>query len=100
MSPHRHTDRRAGEMYRVVVSGRVEEDWTGWFGADRVEPGDEETVLHLCVADPSELLGRIRRLLDLRLRLLSLVLVDPETGDASCESPASHQPTEPDGGLP
>ena len=100
MSPHRHTDRRAGTMYRVVVAGRVGEDWTGWFGADRVEPGEEETVLHLRVADPSELLGRIRRLLDLRLRLLSLVLVDPESGDAPCESPASPDPTEPNGGLP
>lgn len=100
MTPHRRADSREAEVYRVVVSGRVGESWTDWFGADRVTAGEDETVLHLRVADQAELLGRIRRLLDLRLRLLSVVLVQPVPEDVRSRSAASRFAFEPEGGLP
>lgn len=80
---------RATSLYRLVVAGRVGEDWVEWFGADAVEPGDDRTVLLIRVADQAELFGRLRRVQDLNLRLLEVTLVPPGTeGD---DNPHEHK---------
>ena len=61
--------------YRMVVAGPVGDRWAEWFDADSVvsRPGRTEIVIR--VVDQAELLGRLRRLQDLNLRLLELELV-------------------------
>lgn len=63
--------------YHLEVDGRVDPGWSGWFAADRIVPAGARTVLELRVADQSELYGRLRRIHDLNLQLVSLRRVDP-----------------------
>lgn len=66
--------------YRLEVAGRVDPGWSSWFEADTVTPGDCTTLLELRVADQSELYGRLRRIHDLNLRLVSLRRLESEEG--------------------
>lgn len=63
--------------YRLEVAGRVGAAWSDWFEADRVVPSGANTLLRVRVADQSELYGRLRRIHDLNLRLVSLRQLDP-----------------------
>lgn len=81
MSPHPNDLRGTTTEYRIVVEGRIGAGWAGWFGADAVVPGDGTTELRVRVADEAELHGRLRRIRDLRLRLLSLVLLRSDDRD-------------------
>lgn len=58
--------------YQLEVAGRVGPDWGAWFDADTVTPAGPNTLLEVRVADQSELYGRLRRIHDLNLRLVSL----------------------------
>lgn len=51
-------------------------DWAGWFGADLLAPEGENSVLEVEVADQAELYGRLRRIHDLHLTLISLQVID------------------------
>lgn len=93
MTATRRDRDRGTTLYRLVVAGRVGAGWLDWFGADRVEPGDDETVVMIRVADQAELFGRLRRVQDLNLRLLRLSLVPPDPEDAT--SPGGASPTPP-----
>lgn len=63
--------------YRVEVSGHVGSGWSSWFGADRVLSSGAHTLLLVRVTDQSELYGRLRRIHDLNLRLVSLRRLEP-----------------------
>lgn len=69
------TPREEDAVYRLTVRGRVGERWREWFGADELRPGDTTTEIVVRVADQAELLGRLRRALDLDLQLLELALL-------------------------
>lgn len=73
MCPPSHSSRDEGAVYRLTVRGRVGEGWKDWFGADTLRPGDTTTEIVVRVADQAELLGRLRRVLDLDLQLIELV---------------------------
>ena len=58
--------------YRLEVAGLVDPDWGEWFRADAITPSGENTILDVHVADQAELYGRLRRIHDLNLRLISV----------------------------
>lgn len=78
MKPERERPDRRTVLYRLVVGGRVGSSWVAWFGADTVTPVGPDTRLDVRVADQSELFGRLRRIHDLNLRLISVTRVDPD----------------------
>ena len=59
-------------LYRLEVDGRISAAWVGWFEADTITTVDDHTVLVVRVADQAELYGRLRRIHDLNLRLISV----------------------------
>lgn len=64
---------RAGTTgYRLQVQGRVGTVAAGWLDATAVDFRDECTVLEVRVVDQSDLHGRLRRIHDLNLTLVSL----------------------------
>jgi hypothetical protein len=78
------SQRGIGEtLYRLEVAGPVVASWADWFDADTITPRGENTVLEVRVSDQAELYGRLRRIHDLNLRLISLSLAGtgkPEAG--------------------
>ncbi len=65
-------------LYRLEVGGRIPESWAGWFEADTITTVGDLTVLDVRVADQAELYGRLRRIHDLNLRLISVTRIGPE----------------------
>jgi hypothetical protein len=65
-------------LYRVEVAGVLAASWPEWFAADAVRTVGENTILDVWVADQAELLGRLRRVHDLNLRLISVTRKDQE----------------------
>lgn len=59
-------------LYRLEVAGRVSPSWVAWFEADTITPAGDTTYLEVRVADQAELYGRLRRIHDLNLPLISL----------------------------
>lgn len=100
MSGRRHDRSRDTVLYRLVVAGRLEESWLDWFGADVVDPGDEETVLWVRVADQAELFGRLRRIHDLNLKLLRLILEPSRTQETSPSEASRPREPEHEGDIP
>lgn len=82
MDNHRETRDGGTVQYRLEVAGRVGATWAGWFEADAVIRRGENTVLEVRVKDQSDLYGRLRRIRDLNLRLISVTLVAPGTPEA------------------
>lgn len=73
-----HDSRRAEPIrYRLEVGGAVGPGWMAWFEADAVTQVGTNTVLEVEVADQAELYGRLRRIHDLNLRLISLTRLGP-----------------------
>lgn len=71
-------------LYRLEIDGPVSDGWVDWFEADTVTPRGEHTVLDVRVADQAELYGRLRRIHDLNLRLVSVTRI---TGDEAGNDP-------------
>lgn len=71
MDSNRGQDQEAG-LYLVEVGGSVPESWKDRFGAEGMHEEGGNTVLEIRVRDQSELFGRLRRVHDLNLRLISL----------------------------
>lgn len=73
-----HEDISDGEsvLYRVEVAGALAASWPEWFAADAVRTEGENTILDVRVADQAELLGRLRRVHDLNLRLISVTRLE------------------------
>lgn len=89
MSATPSTARDDATVYRLVVRGRVGEGWREWFGADALRPGDATTEIVVRVADQAELLGRLRRVVDLDLQLVELALLRPSGSKARAPDPLS-----------
>lgn len=78
MSGDGETRGDAAMTYRLEVAGRVPAPWQERFGAHAMYRDGENTVLEIRVRDQSELFGRLRRVHDLNLRLISVALVPDE----------------------
>lgn len=76
MSADDRTSNQDTLLYRLEIGGVVDRQWADWFGADSVRAAGGTTVLEVRVADQSELYGRLRRILDLNLKLISVTRVD------------------------
>ena len=63
-------------VYRLEVEGSLNPTWNPWLEAESIVPAGSTTVLHVRVADQAELYGRLRRIHDLNLRLISLCRTD------------------------
>ncbi len=74
-----------GVLYRLKVDGRLGEARIRWLEAEEWAHSAGTTVLDVRVADQAELYGRLRRIADLNLRLLSCRRLEPdaETGTDS-----------------
>ena len=59
--------------YHIVVNGRVEERWLGWFDGHTIDYLDnDKTLIVLTTVDQPTLFGVINRIRDLRLELISV----------------------------
>lgn len=76
MSADGRTSNQDTLLYRLEIGGAVDRQWADWFGADTVRAAGNNTVLEVRVADQSELYGRLRRIHDLNLKLISVTRVD------------------------
>lgn len=65
----------------MEVPGTLSPEQGRWFGAERVIPEGSNTILELKVADQAELYGRLRRIHDLNLQLISLQRLDHPDSD-------------------
>lgn len=77
MNDHSDIWEKETVLYRVEVAGALAASWPEWFAADAVRTVEENTILDVRVADQAELLGRLRRVHDLNLRLISVTRVGP-----------------------
>lgn len=77
MNVHEEQSARETVVYRVEVVGALAASWPEWFAADTVETVGDNSILEVRVADQAELFGRLRRIHDLNLRLISVVRLDP-----------------------
>jgi hypothetical protein len=64
--------REGGLLYRLEIEGTLPEARSTWLGADTVAPRGSNTVIHVQVADQSDLYGRLRIIHDLNLQLISV----------------------------
>lgn len=73
----RNQDRNGedGRLYQVEVGGPVPPNRWSWLGAEEVVQRGSVTVLRIRVVDQSDLYGRLRKIHDLNLKLISVQLV-------------------------
>lgn len=74
---HKNRDRDGrdgedGRLYRLEVRGHLPRNRRAWLGAETAALHGPNTVLHLRVADQSDLFGRLWRIHDLNLQLISV----------------------------
>lgn len=70
------------EIYRIHVSGHLDDRWADWFGGlDLQRHDDGTTVLLGPVVDQAALHGMLARIRDLALPLLAVDRVEPEHDD-------------------
>jgi hypothetical protein len=65
-------DGENGPLYRLEVRGTLPQNRSRWFGAESIAHVGPNTVIHLRVMDQSDLHGRLRKIHDLNLQLISL----------------------------
>ena len=78
MNDDRDIAERGSVLYRVEVAGALAASWPEWFAAEAVRTVGENTILDVRVADQAEILGRLRRIHDLNLRLTSVTRVEQQ----------------------
>ena len=88
MNSDRDARKVEATLYRLEVAGRVPVAWKERFGAHAMRRNGENTVLEIRVRDQSELFGRLRRVHDLNLRLISVALTAAEPEDARARGAA------------
>jgi len=72
-----------GLLYRLEVRGHLLPGRRDWFDAESMAPAGPNTVIRLRVADQSDLYGKLRRIHDLNLRLISVRQVEGGPADGS-----------------
>lgn len=74
------TARGGGGRYRLEVEGSLSAERIEWLEAEALPSAGGRTVLSIEVVDQADLQGRLRRLHDLHLRLISV-----QRGEGSAE---------------
>ncbi len=71
-------------LYEIRLKGHLDPQWAGWFGDLRLTLEDDgATRLTGPVVDQAALHGLLRKVRDLGLPLLSVVRLEPSSGEAS-----------------
>jgi hypothetical protein len=66
-------------VYQIRLKGQLGSEWTDWFGGLTIAPEDTgDTLLTGPVIDQAALYSVLRKVRDLGLPLLSLMLIHPE----------------------
>ncbi len=76
MMPSRTFDRP--QRYLIKVKGKLDSDWTHWFGEFNISCCEDESILSGWVADQAELFAILTKIRDLGLPLLLVHYVDSE----------------------
>ena len=74
--------------YHIVVNGRLDERWLGWFENHKVDHLDnDQTLIVLTDTDQPALFGVLNRIRDLGLELISVQKNDPNpfNSGSSCK---------------
>jgi hypothetical protein len=70
------------EVYRIIIKGHLDSDWSAWFdGLTIVQGNTGETVLFGPLTDQTALHGVLNKVRDLGLPLLSVQRVGPDPDD-------------------
>ena len=70
--------------YQIRIKGHLGPQWTDWFGGLTITLEDNgETLLTGPVVDQAALHGLLRKVCDLGMPLISVILVEPGQADAS-----------------
>ncbi len=72
---------RYGEVYRIVVKGELDENWSTWLGGfdlsyQMIPNGKSLTVLTGAVADQAALRSLLTKIWDMNLELVALQRMD------------------------
>jgi hypothetical protein len=62
------------QRVKIRIKGRIDEQWSEWFGDLAVTHTDSETILTGVIKDQAEVYGLLARLRDLGLSLASVDL--------------------------
>ena len=91
----------AQTVYQVVVDGKLDERWSGWFGGLAVtvtvaSDGSPVTRLTASVPDQAALRGILSKLWDLNLSVRSVSRIEPGAagGEARSACPEGSKPDE------
>ena len=75
-------DQYEPEQYEICLKGHLDDKWVDWFEGLTITRADNgETVLHGPLVDQAALHGLLRKVRDLGLPLLSVMLIDPKPAD-------------------
>jgi len=77
-------DQYEPEQYEIRLKGHLDDKWVDWFEGLTITRADNgETVLHGPLVDQAALHGLLRKVRDLGLPLLSVMLIDPKQANVS-----------------
>src|SRR5258706_15007031 len=78
-------------VYQIRIKGHLGREWTDWFGGLTLTLEDNgETLLTGPVVDQAALHGVLRKVRDLGMPLLSVILITPGQADASDVNETHH----------
>ena len=76
-----------GSWYEIRLQGRLDQRWSAWFDGLTLTAGtDGTTTLRGPVTDQAALHGRLQRLRDLGLPLISVTQVEPDKAPHPAET--------------
>ncbi len=75
-------DQYEAGLYEIRLKGHLDDKWADWFeGLTITREDNGETLLRGPVVDQAALYGLLRKVRDLGLPLLSVILIDPKQAD-------------------
>jgi hypothetical protein len=79
--PNSKSDFDQPSIYQIRVKGRLNHEWSDWFGGMTIKPDEEgNTLITGEVIDDAALHGLLKKVRDSGLRLLSVNQIDPSHG--------------------
>jgi hypothetical protein len=78
--PHRINKPSPSKYYEIRVQGQLDRDWSDWFdGLDVMPQENGETLIAGSVTDQAALQGILTKVFNLRLLLLSVKRIHPDS---------------------
>ena len=78
------TDPFSPRIYQIRLKGRLGPQWTNWFGGLTITLDENgETLITGPVVDQAALHGLLRKVRDLGMPLISVLLIEPDPADGS-----------------